>query len=270
MTDDTAKPSAFSGTAFAGRTAIVAGGGSGIGAAVARDLAGAGCAVAILDLDQAMATGVCTEIAARGGDAVAVGCDVTNRSSIEAALEEVLEWRPSVDYLVNCVGTVIGKPLATIDLADWRRSFEINLDSALLTCQALHPQLAASAYGSIVNIASLAARGAYPGGGGYGPSKAALVSLSYQLAMEWAPEGIRVNVVNPATTLTPLVHRLHSLESLADRASRVPLGRLVDPTEVAAAVCFLLSDAASAITAQVVDVDCGVSQSLVTPIRPPV
>ena len=118
-----------------------------------------------------------------------------------------------------------------------------------------------------MNIGSVGGTTAYPGGGGYGPSKAALISLSHQLALEWAADGIRVNVVNPGPTLTPLLKRVHSAESLADRARAAPLGRLVEPEDVASAVAFLLSDAASAITAQALAVDCGASQALIRPAR---
>ncbi|WP_176594230.1 SDR family NAD(P)-dependent oxidoreductase [Sphingobium sp. EM0848] len=257
----------FSATSFAGHTAVITGGASGIGHAIARQLAEMGCAVAIFDRDEAAAAKACDKIAAYGSDVLPVMCDVTDCGSVDDAIARLLNWRPAVDHLVNSVGSVIGGDLSTIGLDMWRRSFAVNLDSVLIMSQALHARLAASPFGSIVNIASLAGKGAYPKGGGYGPSKAALISLSYQLAIEWASAGIRVNVVNPATTLTPLVHQLHSAESLAQRASTMPLGRLVDPEEVAAMACFLLSPAASAMTAQAIDVDCGMSQSLVTAIK---
>jgi NAD(P)-dependent dehydrogenase (short-subunit alcohol dehydrogenase family) len=267
MIKSTTAPDLFSPTAFEGLTAVIAGGGSGIGRAIAERLAKHGCAVAVADFNEAAARETAAGIQDVGGDAFVAPCDVTSPPSIQAALGRILQWRSRVDLLVNCVGIVVGGTLATIEAEAWRRSFQVNLDGVLNMCQALFPELSRSPAGSVVNIGSLAGRGAYPGGGGYGPSKAALMSLSHQLAIEWAPSGVRVNVINPATTLTPLVHQLHSAESLAQRARATPLGRLVDPDEVAMATCFLLSAGASAITAQALDIDCGMSQTLVNAIK---
>lgn len=257
--------SPFSSTAFEGRTVVVAGGANGIGQSIARRLSDHGCAVAILDKDVGAALTLCESIGLAGGLAWAFEVDIVDRESVDRAVAKVAEVTASIDFLVNSAGVVIGGALDRIDPADWRRSFAVNVDGALFLSQALKPHLARSDAPAIVHIASLAGRLAYPGGGGYGPSKAALISLSHQLAVEWAPLGIRVNVLTPGTTLTPLVQRVHSPESIADRARATPLGRLVEPDEVALAACFLLSSAASAITAQFLDVDCGMSQALVRP-----
>ena len=258
--------SGFSPESFAGRTAVIAGGASGIGNATALQLARQGCTIVILDRDAARAEAASAHIRSAGQLACGIDCDVTDPASIQAALHRMSDLAISADFLVNCVGIVIGEPLVTLSPESWRRSFEVNLDGALFLSQALHGQLAASPVGAIVNVASLAAKGAYPMGGGYGPSKAALVSLTYQMAIEWAHEGIRVNAVNPATTRTPMVANLPP-ESLEARARSMPLGRLVEPDEVAATICFLLSPGAGAITAQAIDVDCGMSQSLVPAVK---
>ena len=259
---DGAASELFTPSAFSGRTAIVTGGGSGIGKAIAETLALHGCAVAVLDLSEGAAREGVAEIKANGGEGLALACDVSDPVSIGRALLGMPRWRPALDFLVNCAGIVIPGTINEADPAAWRKCFDINVHGAFHMCRAAYPLLAASDAPSVVNIASLAGMSAYPGGGGYGPSKAALISLSQQLAVEWGPAGIRVNVVSPATTLTPLVRKLHSETSIAARAAQMPLGRLVLPQEIAQTVCFLLSSAASAITGQALAVDNGFSQSL--------
>lgn len=242
--------------------AFVAGGGSGIGEASARVLAANGASVVVADVRPAMAERVAADIEREGGRALALAMDVSVQADIDAALEKAVARFGSLDILVNCAGVIRPAELETLSLDDWRRSFLVNVDGALMLARSALPQLRKSGNAAIVNVSSLAGGRGYPNGGAYGPSKAALVSLTRQMALEWAPHGVRVNVVSPGTIDTPLSRDNMTPKSIADREARIPLGRLAHPGEVADLIAFLASPAASFITAQDINCDGGLSQNL--------
>ncbi|RZI66909.1 MAG: SDR family oxidoreductase [Variovorax sp.] len=247
-----------------GAVALVAGGGSGIGEAAAHTLAAGGAHLVVADRRPDMAQRVAADLAASGAQAIAIGMDVTSQSDIDAAVAQLKERFGRLDMLVNTAGVIMPAELESLSLEDWRQTFAVNVDGALMLARSCLPLLRESALAAIVNVSSLAGGRGYPNGGAYGPSKAALISLSRQMALEWAPLGIRVNTVNPGTVDTPLTRANMRDEVIRDRESRIPLRRMGQADELGNLIAFLASPAASFITAQDINCDGGLSQTLMT------
>ena len=179
--------------------ALVTGAGGGIGRSVSLSLAASGCEVITCDIDTNHATATATEAEKRGGRSRVLSLDVTDADAVRTALAVEAQ----IDHVVTCAGMVRTGAIAEIDEDDWGLPFTLNVDGVMHIARAVHPLLARSTGASVVNIGSTCGTSAYPGGGGYGPSKAALIALSQQMAAEWGRDGIRVNVVNPGPTKTP-------------------------------------------------------------------
>jgi len=245
-----------------GLVALVAGGGSGIGEATAKAFAANGASVVIADRRREPAERVASDIGKTSGKAIAVAMDVSVQREIDVAIARTIDAYAQLDILVNSAGVILPAALEDCSLDDWRLSFLVNVEGALILGRSCLPHLRKSKAAAIVNISSLAGGRGYPNGGAYGPSKAALISLTRQMAIEWAKDGIRVNVVSPGTIDTPLLRANMTPAIKAERAAKIPLGRLGIPEEIADTVLFLASPAASFITGQEVNCDGGLSQSL--------
>lgn len=234
--------------------AVVTGGASGIGAACAVLLAGRGWRVVVAD------------IAGQAGEAVAgrIGgsftqLDVTDETALDAAADRIVQCHGPVTGLVTSAG-IIQRPVPPEELSmdDWDRVVAVDQRGTYVTCLAFGRRMAAHGAGSIVNIASVAGQRAMPLQA-YTPAKAAVIAMTANLAVAWGAKGVRVNSVSPGFTLTPAIR--DAIEKGERDVSRIEadtaMGRLVDPAEVAAAVAFLLSSEASAITGTDLVVDCG-------------
>jgi NAD(P)-dependent dehydrogenase (short-subunit alcohol dehydrogenase family) len=230
-----------------GTVAVVTGGASGIGQAIALDLATRDVAVAVLDLQPADET----MRLLGAGRHLDLRADVTSRSSLERARETVEEELGQVDFLVNNAGGVPPKEGLVLDLSDeaWDRVLALNLTGPLNAMRVFCPGMVARERGAVVNIASTAASFVWPRAGHYGAAKSGLVGLSRHIAFEVARSGVRVNCVSPATVETP-----RTAPGLADPAHRAAeaeataLGRVAQPEDIAPVVAFLLSDEARYLT----------------------
>jgi NAD(P)-dependent dehydrogenase (short-subunit alcohol dehydrogenase family) len=244
-----------------GKVAIVTGGGSGIGRATAAAFAGAGAAVAILDLDPARAEAAAEEIAAGGRPVSAHQADVTDKDSVEHAVEAVVAKHGGLDILVNNAGVGIRRPAVELPLADWDKVVAVNLTGVFLCSQAAgRHMLAAGRGGAIVNLASImgfSGGGVYPNVS-YQATKGAVVNMTGALAVEWAASGIRVNAVAPTWVRTNLTAPLLDQPGIVERiAALTPLGRLAIPDEIAWAILYLASPAAAMVTGHTLAVDGG-------------
>ncbi|TDC96835.1 SDR family oxidoreductase [Saccharopolyspora aridisoli] len=237
---------------FEGLAAVVTGGGSGIGLAVARTLADRGAGVAALDLDPgSVPAGV-----------LGLRCDVTDEDSVRGAVQQAVEHHGGLDVLVNNAGIGAQGTVETNSYDEWRRVFDVNVLGIVRTSRAALPHLRRSAAASIVNTCSIAATAGLPDRAVYSASKGAVLSLTQAMAADHLVEGIRVNCVNPGTADTPWVRRLLSSADdpdaeLAALNARQPSGRLVSADEVAAAVAYLAGPAAGATTGTSLAVDGG-------------
>jgi NAD(P)-dependent dehydrogenase (short-subunit alcohol dehydrogenase family) len=222
---------------LAGARAVVTGGASGIGAACVELLEASGALVAIADRDTAPPV------------------DVVVRSSLERLASEV---GPRLDVLINAAGILPpNAPIDDITLDDARQSYEVNVLGTLVTCQVFARALQA-ARGAVVNLTSQAALVSLPAQGAYSASKGAVAALTRSLAIDWAERGVRVNAVAPGFTVTPMTAEFFENQTFVAAAkNRMPLGRLLEPTEIAGAIVFLASPLASAITGVVLPVDGG-------------
>ena len=244
-----------------GKVALVTGGGSGIGRATAAAFAGAGAAVAILDLDPARADAAAGEIGADRGAASAHPADVTDKRSVERAVEAVIARHGGLDILVNSAGIGIRRPAVELPLADWDKVVAVNLTGVFLCSQAAaRHMLAAGRGGAIVNLASImgfSGGGVYPNVS-YQATKGAVVNMTRALAVEWAPAGIRVNAVAPTWVRTNLTAPLLDQPGIVERiAALTPLRRLATPDEIAWAILYLASPAAAMVTGHTLAVDGG-------------
>ena len=249
-----------------GRVAVVTGGGSGIGLATVRRFAQEGARVVIGDVDEVGGKASAEEV---GG--AFVSCDVTDAAQVDALFATAKQRYGSVDVAFNNAG--ISPPeddsILTTDLQAWRRVQEVNLTSVYLCCKAALPYMLEQGRGSIINTASfVAVMGAATSQISYTASKGGVLSMSRELGVQFAREGVRVNALCPGPVNTPLLKELFASD--AERAARrlvhVPMGRFGEPEEMANAVLFLASDEASFITASTFLVDGGISAAYVTPL----
>ena len=256
----------MTGTRLEGRTAIVTGGGSGIGLATVRRLAEEGANVVVVDVSDESGTA-----AAEGVGGHYIRCDVTDAEQVEAMVAEANARFGSVDVAFNNAGISPPDDDSILDtgLDAWRRVQDVNLTSVFLCCKAVLPYMRAQGRGSIINTASfVAVMGAATSQISYTASKGGVLAMSRELGVQFAREGIRVNALCPGPVDTPLLRELFAKdpERAARRLVHIPMGRFADPTEIANAVLFLASDESSFITASTFLVDGGISGAYVTPV----
>jgi 2-hydroxycyclohexanecarboxyl-CoA dehydrogenase len=244
----------------AGRAAVVTGGGKGMGEAIARRLARDGFAVAILDLDIENAQRVTDEIAAAGHQAMPVGVDVSDRSSVNTALQQVRDAFGPILVLVNNAGITGFKRFMEITDEQWDRIIKVNLTSAFYCTQAVVPDMVEAGWGRIVNISSSSAQTGSQYMAHYATSKAGMIGMTKSLALELGPSGITVNTIPPGSIMTPMMRssadkgHLGDLEALA---ARLPVRRIGEPEDIAGACSYLCSDEAGYVTGQIIGVNGG-------------
>jgi meso-butanediol dehydrogenase / (S,S)-butanediol dehydrogenase / diacetyl reductase len=243
---------------FKGRTAIVTGGASGIGAACVRAFYAEGAIVAIADSDTTAATKLTAEL---GDDdrVYTASLDVTDRSAVEDFIAEAVARTGRLDVLVNSAGIREITPVLDLDAAMWHRVVAVNLDGTFHMSQIFARAAKAAARPAvIVNLSSSAGLMGVPNRAAYVAAKHAIVGLTREMAMELGPCGIRVNAVAPGSVRTPLTERYFSDPELVRKLNAShPLGRVADPSEIACAILFLASDDAGFITGVTLPVDGG-------------
>ncbi|WP_102224162.1 SDR family NAD(P)-dependent oxidoreductase [Acidimangrovimonas sediminis] len=237
--------------ACSGLRVLITGGASGIGLATARMLLSRGAAVAVIDREAVAVPGIASAVA-----------DLTDPPGLEAAVAAMAAALGGIDILVNSAGIDLETPFSEMGDAEWNHVLDINLNGPMRACRAAFPYLRASDRASVVNVSSAAGLSPIPDRAAYCASKAGVVMLSKSLALDWAAHGIRVNTVCPGAVQTPLFEQSYrdhadSEARLDQIRARYPLGRVAEPDELAEAIVFLASPAASYITGTTLAVDAG-------------
>lgn len=244
------------------RTALVTGGGSGIGRGIALRLAADGFATAVLDLNKEAAESVAEEARAAGREAIAIGgVDVSDRAQVNAAFEEVRSALGPVVVLVNNAGKTGFKEFLKITDESWDQIMAVNLSGPFYCCQAALPDMIDAGWGRVVNISSSSAHSGQQYMTHYVASKAGLIGLTKSLALEFGPKGITVNTVPPGFVDTPMLRGSEQRGLLGskveDIAAVTPVRRAGRPEDIAAACSFLVSEEAGYITGQIIGVNGG-------------
>jgi NAD(P)-dependent dehydrogenase (short-subunit alcohol dehydrogenase family) len=254
-----------------GRVAVITGGCSGIGLATVRRFLEEGAKVVIGDVDDARGNELAVGLSQNGGSVTYVHVDVTSKDEVDALFKTAKDTYGSVDIAFNNAG--ISPPdddsILDTELDAWRRVQEVNLTSVYLCCKAALPYMLEQGKGSIINTASfVAVMGAATSQISYSASKGGVLSMTRELGVQFARQGVRVNALCPGPVNTPLLQELFAKdeERAARRLVHVPMGRFGEPEEMANAVLFLASDESSFMTASTFLVDGGISGAYVTPL----
>jgi 3-oxoacyl-[acyl-carrier protein] reductase len=235
-----------------GRHAVVTGGASGIGLAIARRMTGSGASVTVWDIDAKAGEKAAGELAGQF-----VAADVSQFDSVERAVAATLRHASAIDVFINNAGiTGPNVKLWEYPLDGWRDVFRINLDGVFHCCRAVVPHMRARNYGRIVNIASVAGKDGNPNASAYSASKAAVIALTKSLGKELADTGIRVNCVTPAAVRTPLFAQMTQAH-IDYMLSKIPMGRFGESDEIAALVAWLATEECSFSTGAVFDLSGG-------------
>ena len=247
---------------FEGKKALVTGASRGIGRATALAFAREGAAVALLGIDDADGNEAAEACRALGADALWLHADLGVEAEVEAAVAQTISAWGGVDVLVNNAGIHLEGTVVDTPLEAWERVMRVNLTGAFLCAKHVLPSMLERGGGSVVNVASEAGLVGIAGQTAYNVSKAALISLTQSMAVDFAAQNVRVNCVCPGTTLTPLVEQLVAAQgdptaALAKWGSMRPANRLGKPEEIAEAILFLASDAVAYATGAVLAVDGG-------------
>jgi 3-oxoacyl-[acyl-carrier protein] reductase len=246
---------------FQGRTAVITGGAIGFGRAFARALVAEGANVVIADIDVDMAERTAGELVSAGGQAIAVDCDVADPDGVDAAVATTIDRFGGIDIVINNAGlhlTKYNQPFGALSRNDIRSLFDVNVMGVINVTLACRDSMRDGGGGVVLNISSMAG---YMSATPYAVSKLTVRGLTVAFATEFAPDRIRVNAIAPGLTDTAQPRYGHDEAQLADRAARIPLGRIAQPEEVAAVAIFLASDCASFITGETVNVNGGAYMS---------
>jgi 3-oxoacyl-[acyl-carrier protein] reductase len=246
---------------FAGKTALIAGGARGIGEKVAEDIVARGGNVVIGDMNTDLGEALSARLGAT--KAKFIELDVSRSSACRQGVDAARSTFGGLNFLVNCAITMNAKPLIELSETAWRKTLDVGLTGTFLMSQAFAACLVREkSPGAIVNISSIGGQHPYGGAGPYSAIKAGITLLTEQMALEWAHHGIRANAVAPGTIETPLTTYLNDSDIRESRREAVPLGRLGQPADISNGILYLLSDAASWVTATTLTIDGGVSRSL--------
>ena len=237
--------------------ALVTGAGSGIGQAVAVRLARLGARVVITDVSDKGIDETLALIATAGGIAIGQRLDVTDPASVDAAFDAADAWDKPVDILVNNAGIATLHSFLDYPVGDWLKLMAVNVTGSLLCAQRAGRSMVKQGYGRIVNIASVSGFRAGVGRTAYGTSKAALIGLTRQIALELAPHGVTANAVAPGAIATPLTQATYTEETVASILSMVPSRRMGGTSDIASAVAYLASRDAGYVNGEVLVVDGG-------------
>jgi gluconate 5-dehydrogenase len=245
---------------LAGRVAVVTGGSSGIGRAMAQALGRSGAAVVLIARREDELAAAVRELESYRCRAAWVSADLTSRDAVREAAEKAVGPFGEPDILVNCAGSNLRPPMGELTEQQWDATMAVNLDAPFLLGQRFGPGMAARGWGRIINVASQQSFRAFLNSGGYGASKAALVALSRSQAEAWSPHGVCCNALVPGFVLTPLTaHVSADPDRVAALAGRTMVGRNGLPRDFAGATVFLASAAAEYVTGQAIFVDGGFS-----------
>jgi len=236
------------------RVAVITGGAQGIGLAVAERFVASGAKVVLWDIDAALLAKAQSKLGAAATTALV---ELTDAAAVDAAAQAVLAGRGRIDILVNNAGITGGNaPTWELAPAMWRRTIEVNLVAPYLTCHAIVPAMMKQGYGRIVNVASVAGKEGNPNASHYSASKAGLIALTKSLAKELATKGILVNAVSPAAARTAIFDQM-TQQHIDYMLAKIPMGRFVEPREIAAAIAWLASEDCSFTTGSVLDLSGG-------------
>lgn len=238
-----------------GIAAMVTGGGV-VGHAIALALAREGADIAIVTLKSVQEEAV-KEIKKLGRQAIALHGDITDKESVDSIVTRTVDIFGKIDLLVNNAGMIIRAPLERVSVEDWDKVVAVNLKGVFLCSVATAKQMMKQKSGNIINVAGATAHSCFPGAGAFAPSKAGVVNLTKQMAVEWAKYNIRVNGVSPGPIMNPETAELIKDENMKQRIAKIPLGRVAQPEEIANAIVFLASEDSSYMTGQVLIVDGG-------------
>lgn len=253
----TARPDLFE---LTGQVALVTGAGSGLGSALARGFASFGAMVVAVDLDGPAAHATAADVCDGGGVAVAVQCDVTDRSQVEGIARDALRQHGRIDVLATSAGIGLRAPATEMNETQWSRVIDVNLTGTWNCNQAVGRSMVERRAGSIINVASVAGLvGVTTGNVNYAASKGGVIAMMRTLALEWAPNNVRVNALAPTHFRTPLIESAikEQPELLGYYVGNIPIGRIGEPGEIVGPGVFLASGASSMVTGHVLVVDGG-------------